>query len=104
MKNAKKLMRLSTLMTMLVILAFVGTAGAQCKEFKWPEDKKKAEECVAIWGDALKQGGNLQSAVPAIQWMIANAPQWNTKVYIDGVTITINLRTHRRTLLKRKAS
>lgn len=80
-------MKVRTLISMLVFLGMATLAGAQCKEIKWPEDKKKAEECVAVWGDALKAGGNLKSAVPAIQWMINNAPQWNTKVYIDGVTL-----------------
>lgn len=80
-------MNVRTLISVLVLLAISTMAGAQCKEFKWPEDKKKAEECVAVWGDALRQGSNLQSAVPAIQWMLVNAPQWNTKLYIDGVTI-----------------
>ena len=72
------------------LIAFLGAtiaASAQCKELKWPEDKKKAEECVAVWGDAMKAGGNLKSAVPAFQWMATNAPQWNTKLYIDGVTL-----------------
>jgi tetratricopeptide (TPR) repeat protein len=80
-------MKVRNLVTMLVLLAAATTGWAQCKEIKWPEDKKKAEECVALWGDALKAGGNLKSAVPAIQWMLTNAPQWNTKLYIDGVTL-----------------
>ncbi|MBL7852262.1 MAG: hypothetical protein JNN04_15270 [Cyclobacteriaceae bacterium] len=80
-------MKVRTFITMLVFLAAATTGWSQCKEIKWPEDKKKAEECVAVWGDALKAGGNLQSAVPAIQWMLINAPQWNTKLYIDGVTL-----------------
>lgn len=84
-------MKVRNLLMMLVFLAAATTGWAQCKEIKWPEDKKKAEECVALWGDALKAGGNLKSAVPAIQWMLANAPQWNTKLYIDGVTLYDNL-------------
>lgn len=80
-------MRVRILLTMITILAGVSSVLAQCKEFKWPEDKKKAEECVAVWGDAMKTGGNLKSAVPSFQWMLTNAPQWNTKLYIDGVTL-----------------
>ncbi len=72
---------------MLLFLAVATIAGAQCKEYKWPEDRKKADECVAIWGDALKPGGNVQHAVPALQWMITNAPQWHTKLYIDAVAV-----------------
>lgn len=81
-------MRVRSLIVVLPLLLFASTLGwSQCKELKWPEDKKKAEECVAVWGDAMKAGGNLKSAVPAIQWMLTNAPQWNTKLYIDGITI-----------------
>ena len=80
-------MKVRTLMMMLVFLVTATAGWAQCKEIKWPEDKKKAEECVALWGDALKAGGNLKNAVPAIRWMLTNAPQWNTKLYIDAVTL-----------------
>lgn len=82
-------MNVRSLISMFVFLAISSAASAQCKEFIWPEDKKKAEESVAVWGDALKSGDikHLRAATPAIQWMVANAPKWNTKVYIDGVTI-----------------
>jgi len=81
-------MKFRILITMIALLATpVMTSFAQCKEWKWPEDRKKADECVAIWGDAMKQGGNLRSAVPSFQWLLTNAPQWNTKLYIDGVTL-----------------
>lgn len=59
---------------------------AQCKELKWPEDRKKADECLAIYGDAMKQG-NYRAATASLQWMLANAPHWNTKLYIDGAEI-----------------
>jgi tetratricopeptide (TPR) repeat protein len=61
-------------------------AGAQCKETKWPENRAKAEESVAIYGDAVKQG-NYRGAVAAWQWMVTNAPNWNTKLYIEGADI-----------------
>jgi tetratricopeptide (TPR) repeat protein len=80
-------MKVKSLILMFGFLAAATTGWAQCKEIKWPEDKKKAEECVALWGDALKAGGNIKSAVPSIQWMLTNAPQWNTKLYIDAVTL-----------------
>lgn len=70
--------------TMAALFAIAaGTASAQCKEFKWPENKAKAEENVAIYGDAIKQG-NYRGATAAWQWMVSNAPNWNTKLYIDG--------------------
>ncbi len=81
------IMKVRILITMIVLAAASTSSLAQCKELKWPEDRKKADECVAIWGDAMKPGGNLKSAVPSLQWMMNNAPQWNTKLYIDAVTI-----------------
>jgi len=71
-----------------LVLVFLASASAfsQCKEVKWPEDRAKAEESVAIYSDALKQG-NYRAAVPRLQWMLKNAPQWQTKLYIDGTEI-----------------
>jgi len=71
---------------LLLAAAFAGnTAFAQCKE-GWPADKAKAEESVAVYGDALKQG-NYRGATAGLQWMLTNAPKWNTKLYIDGAEI-----------------
>lgn len=67
-----------------VAILFVSVAGwAQCKEFKWPADKAKAEESLAIWGDALKQG-HFRAATAPLQWMLTNAPDWNTKLYVEA--------------------
>ena len=72
---------------LVIVLAGARTiALAQCKEFKWPENKAKADESVAIYGDAMKSG-NYRGATKDFQWMLANAPQWNTKLYIDGADI-----------------
>lgn len=67
-------------------LGLAGTqtsALAQCKEFIWPENRAKADESVALWTDAIKQG-NYRQATPGVRWMMANAPKWNTKLYIDA--------------------
>jgi hypothetical protein len=77
--------------TALVVLA-TQTSWSQCKEFKWPEDKSKAEEQLAVYSDAMKQG-NYRAAVPGIQWFLKNAPNWNTKLYIDGTEIYNKLAT-----------
>ncbi|MBL7860148.1 MAG: tetratricopeptide repeat protein [Cyclobacteriaceae bacterium] len=76
----------SLLLGLTVMVLTSLTAFSQCKEFKWPEDKAKAEEQVAIYGDALKQK-NYRGATAGLQWMMKNAPQWNTKLYIDGSEI-----------------
>jgi hypothetical protein len=70
----------------LALVAIISvSAWSQCKELKWPENKGKAEECVAIFGDAVKQQ-NFRAATSSIQWMLANAPNWNTKLYVDAAT------------------
>lgn len=80
-------MKMRSLLLGLTVMVLTSlTAFSQCKEFKWPEDKAKAEEQVAIYGDALKQK-NYRGATAGLQWMMKNAPQWNTKLYIDGSEI-----------------
>lgn len=86
MKQIMK-MKIVTSSLALTLILLAGNMGwAQCKELKWPADKAKAEESVAIYGDALKQG-NYRGATAALQWMLTNAPNWNTKLYIEGADI-----------------
>jgi tetratricopeptide (TPR) repeat protein len=76
------------LLSLLLFLSVANIAWSQavgCKN-NWPADKAKAEEQLAIYGDALKQQ-NYRGAVPGIQWFLTNAPKWNTKLYIDGTDI-----------------
>ena len=71
----------------LIMVAFIlasVNAFAQCKEIVWPENKAKAEECLAIYGDAVKEG-KYDVAKSPLLWLLKNAPQVNTKVYIDAV-------------------
>ena len=81
-----KVKQLFFLSTVLFLAGINTTALAQCKELKWPEDRKKADECVAVYTDAMKQG-NYRAATGSLQWMLTNAPNWNTKMYIDGTDI-----------------
>jgi tetratricopeptide (TPR) repeat protein len=76
----------SSLLGITFILLTAITGFSQCKEVVWPENKAKAEESVALYGDAMKQQ-NWRAAVPPFQWMLKNAPNWNTKLYIDGTDI-----------------
>jgi tetratricopeptide (TPR) repeat protein len=86
MKHIMKMKMIKSALA-FTLVSFIGnTAWAQCKEYKWPEDKAKAEESVAVYGDALKQG-NYRAATASLQWMLTNAPNWNTKLYIEGVDI-----------------
>ncbi|MBP9925977.1 MAG: tetratricopeptide repeat protein [Cyclobacteriaceae bacterium] len=81
----KKKMKSSLLGIAFILLTAI-TGFSQCKEVLWPENKEKAEESVALYGDAMKQQ-NWRAAVPPFQWMLKNAPKWNTKLYIDGTEI-----------------
>jgi tetratricopeptide (TPR) repeat protein len=76
------------LLSLLLFLSVANLGWSQavgCKN-NWPADKAKAEEQLAIYGDALKQG-NYKGAVPGIQWFLKNAPNWNTKLYVDGTEV-----------------
>lgn len=75
---------------MLALFAASFNSFGQCREFKWPEDKSKAEEKVALYGDAMKQG-QYRAAANAFTWMVKNAPDWHVKLYIDGADIYDNL-------------
>ncbi|MDZ4716617.1 MAG: tetratricopeptide repeat protein [Cytophagales bacterium] len=86
----------------VILLGASSSLSAQCRELKWPEDRKKAEESVALWGDAVKQG-NYKAAVPPFQWMLNNAPQWNTKLYIDGVDMYDNMAEKETNPVRKKA-
>lgn len=82
----------------------VSSAFAQCKG-GWPEDKKTAEEKVAVFSDAVRQGPAAFDDLKvrgAIHWMIANAPKWNTKLYVDAATIYDGLATKETDATKKK--
>ena len=52
----------------------------------WPSNKAKAEEQLAVYTAALKQQ-NYRGALPGIQWFLKNAPNWDTKLYVDGADV-----------------
>lgn len=68
------------------VFAGVQNAMAQCKEWKWPEDKAKAEECNVLYTDAVKNGLYKQAIAPHT-WLLTNAPNLNTSIYIQGAEI-----------------
>lgn len=74
------------LFSLLLFLSVATLGWSQCKQFTWPADKAKAEEQAAIYGDALRQQ-NYRGAVPGIQWFLKNAPNWNTKLYVDAAEV-----------------
>jgi tetratricopeptide (TPR) repeat protein len=82
----KMIMKMKMLSVVLMASVFAGNVAlAQCKD-GWPQDKAKAEEALAIYGDAMKQG-NYRGSVTSLQWLLTNAPKLSTKIYIDGAEI-----------------
>lgn len=79
-------MKVRVLFSLLMVLGATFSTLAQCKEVIWPEDKKKAEESLAVWDDAMRNN-KYKTAVAPIQWMLKNAPNWNVKLYIDAVKL-----------------
>ena len=55
-------------------------------DWKWPEDKKTAEEKIALYTDAIKQN-NFKEADKNLQWLFTNAPDLNPSIYINGAKI-----------------
>jgi len=76
----------------LALVAFGVSAGAwaQCNDYKWPKDQALAEKHVDAFKAAVKEQ-NYKAAVPGIQWMIANAPQWHSDLYVAALETYDNL-------------
>lgn len=73
-----------------VAMSIVSTASfAQCNQVNWPADgemKAKAEEKKVLYEDALR-AGNYQHAIPALNWMLTNVPNFHLSLYTNGVDI-----------------
>lgn len=86
------------LFSSLLIAALITTgisAWAQCKTPVPPTDpatRQKADEYMAIYGDAIKEG-NYKVAKSPLLWLINNAPQYTSKLYIDAVDMYDKLAT-----------
>src|SRR5579872_2520925 len=59
-------------------------AYAQCSDYKWPQDQAKAEKYVDAFKTAIKDQ-NYKAATGGLQWMIANAPQWHSDLYVAAL-------------------
>ncbi len=64
----------------------LGFANAQCSDWKWPENRAKAEENNVLYTDALRNS-NFKAAKKPHQWLLQNAPDLNTAIYINGEKI-----------------
>jgi len=59
-------------------------AWAQCSDYKWPQDQVKAEKYADAFKAAIKET-NYKGATAGLQWMIANAPQWHSDLYVAAL-------------------
>lgn len=73
-----------TLGLTLLILS-LNNAEAQ-SGWNWPEDKATAQEKNALYSDYLKNN-NYQAAIEPLNWLLENAPDLNSSIYINGAKI-----------------
>ncbi|MCC5919472.1 MAG: hypothetical protein LAT68_04105 [Cyclobacteriaceae bacterium] len=69
----------------LVILVMSTSLSAQ-SGWNWPENKSKAEEKNVLYVDYMKSGDFKKSA-QHLHWLLANAPDLNPSIYINGANI-----------------
>ncbi len=84
-------MRNSVLSGALLVITLLasGSAWAQCKEWKWPEEpeqKAKVEEKVSLYDD-YRKNNEFAKAKPHLNWLLTNTPDLNTSIYINGAEI-----------------
>jgi tetratricopeptide (TPR) repeat protein len=80
----------STIITLAITLIGFCYVFAQTPGWNWPEDRQTAEEKNVIYSDMMKLG-NYKEAVPALSWLLINAPDLNESIYINGAKIYENL-------------
>jgi tetratricopeptide (TPR) repeat protein len=69
----------------LLLMMFATAANAQ-NGWNWPEDKATAQEKVVLYTD-MKKAGNYEAAIPPHDWLLENAPDLNSSIYINGADI-----------------
>jgi tetratricopeptide (TPR) repeat protein len=81
-------MKMNVLKAILVVTLSASSLNsfAQCKDWTWPADKATAEEKNVLYSDAVKNKHYKQAIAPH-QWLLTNAPNLNTSIYIQGAEI-----------------
>ncbi len=87
-KSAKKRRVLLCACIVLVLGFRAGSqaAFAQCKDWKWPAEKAKAQEKFALFQDAIN-ARLYKQALSHLNWFLSNAPDLNVSIYIRGAEI-----------------
>ncbi len=70
----------------LVVFMLVGSLAFGQAGWNWGEDAATAKEKNAIYTDMMKNG-NFKAAVDPLEWLLANTPDLNSSIYINGVKI-----------------
>jgi len=89
-KSIKLYVMKSTILTLAIVLFGLSYVFAQTPGWNWPEDRQTAEEKNVIYTDMMKLG-NYKETVPALSWLLINAPDLNESIYINGAKIYENL-------------
>ena len=80
----------ANILTFALILIGFSYNYAQTPGWNWPEDKQTAEEKNVIYTDMMKLG-HYKESLPALTWLMVNAPDLNESIYINGAKIFENL-------------
>src|SRR5690606_17955738 len=86
-----------------VALFLVFAAAEAQPGWKWPDDENmanKAKEINARYTDLMKEGKNRQAA-NMLSWLLANTPDLNKAIYINGNKIYDDLATSEKDAMKR---
>jgi len=100
-KSIKLYIMKSTILTLAISLIGFSYVFAQTPGWNWPEDRQTAEEKNVIYTDMMKLG-NYKASVPALSWLLINAPDLNESIYINGAKIYENLAESEKDEVKRK--
>jgi tetratricopeptide (TPR) repeat protein len=79
--------KILTILALQVTLSFAALAQPG---WNWPEDRAAAEEKNVLYTDAVKMG-DFKGALPALNWLIMEAPDLNKSLYQNGSKIYDNL-------------
>ncbi len=74
-----------SMLSLLLVVSYVAKA-QNAGGWNWPEDKATAQEKVVLYTDSKKQK-NYEAAVPPLEWLLENAPDLNSSIYMNGADI-----------------
>jgi tetratricopeptide (TPR) repeat protein len=77
-------MKRKNVLLLLYLVAVSAGAKAQCTDYKWPQDQTTAEKKVEAFQAAIKDQ-NYKGATAGLRWMMTNAPQWHSDLYVAAI-------------------